>query len=90
MAIVDTETFDYDLVTIGGTGTIAGHQWTSPNGHFTFAAFEGPGAGVAVIDHEQNNAVVQTSTTPAGPTDSTSSTAARADSTSNTKGRGRI
>ena len=67
VAIVDTETFDYDLVTIGGTGTIAGHQWTSPNGHFTFAAFEGPGAGVAVIDHKQNNAVVQTLDYPGRP-----------------------
>jgi DNA-binding beta-propeller fold protein YncE len=67
VAIVDTETFDYDIVTIGGTGTIAGHQWTSPNGHFTFAAFEGPGAGVAVIDHEQDNAVVQTLDYPGRP-----------------------
>jgi DNA-binding beta-propeller fold protein YncE len=67
VAIVDTETFDYELVTIGGTGTIAGHQWTSPNGHFTFAAFEGPGAGVAVIDHTQNNAVVQTLDYPGRP-----------------------
>jgi PQQ-like domain len=67
MAIVDTETFAYDLVTIGGTGTIAGHQRTSPNGHFTFAAFEGPGAGVAVIDHKQNNAVVQTLDYPGRP-----------------------
>ena len=67
VAIVDTETFDYDLVTIGGTGTIAGHQWTSPSGHFTFAAFEGPGAGVAVIDHDQNNSVVQMLDYPGRP-----------------------
>ena len=67
VAIVDTETFDFDLVTIGGTGTIAGHQWTSANGHFTFAAFEGPAAGVAVIDHKQSNAVVQTLDYPGRP-----------------------
>jgi hypothetical protein len=67
VAIVDTETFDYDSVTIGGTGTIAGHQWTSPNGHFSFAAFEGPGAGVAVIDHERNDEVVQTLDYPGRP-----------------------
>jgi DNA-binding beta-propeller fold protein YncE len=67
VAIVDTETLEYDLVTIGGTGTIAGHQWTSPNGHFTFAAFEGPDAGVAVIDHEQGNAVSQTLNYPGRP-----------------------
>ena len=67
VAIIDTATFDYDIVTIGGPGTIAGHQWTSPNGHFTFAAFEGPGAGVAVIDHEQGNAIVQTLDYPGRP-----------------------
>jgi DNA-binding beta-propeller fold protein YncE len=67
VAIVDTETFGYDIVTIGGSGTIAGHQWTSRNGHFTFAAFEGPGAGVAVIDHEQDNAVVHVLDYPGRP-----------------------
>jgi DNA-binding beta-propeller fold protein YncE len=67
VAVVDTETFGYDIVTIGGSGTIAGHQWTSRNGHFTFAAFEGPGAGVAVIDHEQDNAVVQVLDYPGRP-----------------------
>jgi hypothetical protein len=60
VAVIDTTTFHYDIVTIGGPGTIAGHQLTSPNGQFTFAAFEGPGAGVAVIDHQQGNAIVQT------------------------------
>jgi DNA-binding beta-propeller fold protein YncE len=60
VAIVDTGTLAHDVVTIGGPGTIAGHQWTSANGHFTFAAFEGPGAGVAVIDHRRDNTVVQT------------------------------
>lgn len=67
VAVVDTETLGYDIVTIGGSGTIAGHQWTSRNGHFTFAAFEGPGAGVAVIDHQQDNAVVQTLDYPGRP-----------------------
>jgi DNA-binding beta-propeller fold protein YncE len=67
LAVVDTETFDYDIVTIGGTGTIAGHQWTSPNGHFTFAAFEGPGAGVAVIDHRRGDALVETHDYPGRP-----------------------
>jgi DNA-binding beta-propeller fold protein YncE len=67
VAIVDTETLGYDVVTIGGSGTIAGHQWTSRNGHFTFAAFEGPGAGVAVIDHEHGNAVVQVLDYPGRP-----------------------
>ena len=30
------------------------------NGQYTFAAFEGPGAGVAVIDHEAGNSVIAT------------------------------
>jgi DNA-binding beta-propeller fold protein YncE len=67
VAVVDTKTFDYDIVTIGGSGTIAGHQWTSQNGRFTFSAFEGPGAGIAVIDHVQDNAVVQTLDYPGRP-----------------------
>src|SRR5919204_4825172 len=67
VAVIDTATLESDIVTIGGAGTTAGHQWTSPNGHFTFAAFEGPGAGVAVIDHRQGNAVVQTLAYPGRP-----------------------
>jgi DNA-binding beta-propeller fold protein YncE len=67
VAIVDTRTLAYRIVTIGGAGTIAGHQWTSPNGRFTFAAFEGPGAGVAVIDHTQDDAVVQQLDYPGRP-----------------------
>ncbi len=60
VAVVDTDTMETDIVTIGGMGTIAGHQWTSPSGHYTFASFEGPSAGVAVIDHEAGNAVIAT------------------------------
>lgn len=67
VAIVDTTTFDVELVTIGGAGTVAGHQWTSPSGRYTFAAFEGPGAGVAVIDHALGNAVVETLDYPGRP-----------------------
>jgi hypothetical protein len=67
MAIVDTETFALEIVTIGGAGTIAGHQWTSPNGHFTFAAFEGPGAGIAVIDHTDGDAIAETLDYPGRP-----------------------
>jgi hypothetical protein len=63
--------FDYELVSIGpitDTNTIAGHQWTSPNGRFTFAAFEGgTSPGVAVIDHKAANQVVQTLAYPGRP-----------------------
>jgi hypothetical protein len=69
VAVVDTRTLTFVPVTIGGALTIAGHQWTSPNGHWTFAAFEGPGesAGVAVIDHREGNTVVQTLVYPGRP-----------------------
>jgi DNA-binding beta-propeller fold protein YncE len=67
VAVVNTDTMEIDIVTIGGAGTIAGHQWTSANGHYTFAAFEGPGAGVAVIDHEAGNAVIAALPYPGRP-----------------------
>jgi outer membrane protein assembly factor BamB len=67
VAVVDTETFSYEIVPIGGPSTIAGHQWTSPSGRYTFAAFEGPGAGVAVIDHTAGNDVVDVLDYPGRP-----------------------
>src|SRR4051795_1971521 len=67
IGMVDTATFEYQLVTIGGTGTVAGHQWTSPSGRFTYAAYEGPDAGIAVIDHDQNNEIVQRLPYPGRP-----------------------
>jgi len=63
LAVVDTSTFEFDLVTLsapGETTTIAGHQWTSPSGRFTYAAYEGgANPGLAVIDHADANRVVQ-------------------------------
>jgi len=63
LAVVATSTFAFELVTLspaGETTTIAGHQWTSPSGRFTFAAYEGGATpGVAVIDHADGNRVVQ-------------------------------
>jgi DNA-binding beta-propeller fold protein YncE len=71
VAVVDTRTFAYELVRIGpllDTTTIAGHQWTSPNGRFTFAAYEGgTSPGVAVIDHRAGNQVVRTLDYPGRP-----------------------
>jgi 6-phosphogluconolactonase (cycloisomerase 2 family) len=59
--VVDTRTFAYERIKLGDrleTTTIAGHQWTSRNGRFTFAAFEGGASpGVAVIDHRDGNSV---------------------------------
>lgn len=57
IAVVDTETFTASIVTIAAATTLSGHQWTSRDGRFTYAAFEGPGAGLAVIDHETNAVV---------------------------------
>jgi YVTN family beta-propeller protein len=51
VALVDLVSFrDVRYWTIPG-GTLTGHQWTSPNRRFTYAAFEGADAGLAVIDH---------------------------------------
>lgn len=71
LAVVDTATFDYDLVRVGPlleASTLAGHQWTSPNGRFTFAAYEGGSSpGVAVVDHRPGNSVVDTLRYPGRP-----------------------
>ena len=69
LAVVDTRTFAVDLVTLNAQAmTIAGHQWTSPSGRFTFASFEGGSTpGVAVIDHAADNAVVQVLDYPGRP-----------------------
>jgi DNA-binding beta-propeller fold protein YncE len=71
LAVVDTRTFGYELVRLGpvlDTNTIAAHQWTSRNGRFTFAAYEGgTSPGVAVIDHRAGNEVVGTLSYPGRP-----------------------
>jgi outer membrane protein assembly factor BamB len=71
LAVVDTGTFAHELVTLsapGETTTIAGHQWTSSSGRYTFAAFEGGASpGVAVIDHGAGNQVIQTLAYPGRP-----------------------
>src|SRR5688572_23970501 len=61
LAVVDTDDFSYELVNLAGSGTTAGHQWTSPSGRITFASFEGgTDPGVAVIDHRRGNQVIRT------------------------------
>ena len=70
VAVIDTQTFAYELVNLSpqGGATIAGHQWTSSSGRYTFAAFEGgTGPGVAVIDHRAGNQVIQTFPYPGRP-----------------------
>jgi outer membrane protein assembly factor BamB len=69
--IVDTRTFASEVVTIDPAlegNTLAGHQWTSSNGRYTFAAFEGGSRpGVAVIDHRAGNQIVDTLPYPGRP-----------------------
>jgi YVTN family beta-propeller protein len=66
VAFVDTGSFTLmSTVTIGGPETIAAHEWLSANGRYVFAVFEGPGAGLAVIDRT-NDSVVSTLQYPGG------------------------
>jgi hypothetical protein len=74
--VCDTGTLDdpspsSQIVTLSAPGeatTIAGHQWTSPGGRFTFASYEGgPNPGIAVIDHSAGNQVVQRLSYPGRP-----------------------
>jgi hypothetical protein len=70
MAVVDTRTLDVDPVNLDTSGTpntVGGHQWTSPSGRYTWAAVEGPVAGVALIDHRDGNRVVKTLSYPGQP-----------------------
>jgi DNA-binding beta-propeller fold protein YncE len=67
VALIDTETYAVELVTIGRATTVAGHQWTSPSGRLTFASFEGPGAGLAIIDRAEGDAVVRILSYPGRP-----------------------
>jgi DNA-binding beta-propeller fold protein YncE len=71
LVLVDTRTFEQARVRLGSileSTTVAGHQWTSRNGRFTFAPFEGgANPGVAVVDHEADNAVVGTLPYPGRP-----------------------
>ena len=57
---VSTDPLELDGValTIAGAGTTAGHQWTSPDGRWTLAAFEGGTTpGLARIDHRTGEIV---------------------------------
>ena len=59
LAVIDTATMTVKTtVDLAGTGTIAGHNWLSANGLFSFVTFEGGSApGVAVVEHRSNTVV---------------------------------
>jgi DNA-binding beta-propeller fold protein YncE len=71
LAVVNTDTFAVQLVNLAppNTGTTTGgHQWTTPNGQYTFASYEGAtSAGLVVIDHRAGNQIVQRLSYPGAP-----------------------
>lgn len=55
IAVVDVRTMTSTEVTIAtGPTSLAGHQWTSRDGRFTYAAFEGAVPGLAIVIHRTN------------------------------------
>lgn len=71
LAIVHLRSLDVEFVNLaapGDTTSVGGHQWTSENGRYTLAAFEGgSNPGVAVIDHKAGHQVLQTLSYPGRP-----------------------
>ncbi|HEX5691797.1 MAG TPA: beta-propeller fold lactonase family protein [Roseiflexaceae bacterium] len=55
MVLMDTDTLAITPVSL--PGTVAGHNWLSPDGHYSFVAVEGPSAGVAVVDNRDGSVV---------------------------------
>jgi hypothetical protein len=70
---VDTWSFTVDIVQLSvnaptEASTIGGHQWTAPSGRYTLATWEGgEHPGIAVIDHNNDNTVVQRIEYPGRP-----------------------
>jgi YVTN family beta-propeller protein len=67
LSVVETKTLKIlQTIDLAGSGTIAGHNWSSANGRYSFVSFEGGSApGVAVADHRAGT-VVQTLAYPGG------------------------
>ena len=54
-------------VTVAEAGTLAGHNWISANGRYSFISYEGGSrAGVAVVDHKTGHRVVARYPYPGG------------------------
>jgi DNA-binding beta-propeller fold protein YncE len=73
LAVVDTHKFGVTLVNLTALSelSIAGHQWTSPGGRYTFVTWEGGTApnqgGITVVDHAAGNQIVRTISYPTRP-----------------------
>jgi YVTN family beta-propeller protein len=67
LSVVDTKSLTIvQTIDLAGEGTIAGHNWMSANGRYSFVAYAGGTTpGVAVVDH-QSGKVVQTLAYPGG------------------------
>ena len=66
ISFVDTSSFlRASTVDVAGPGTLAGHDWVSSDGRFTFVAFEGGTPGVATVDN-LTGAVLRTDRYPGG------------------------
>jgi hypothetical protein len=70
---LDTWPFGVELVRLSLDApteamTIGGHQWTAPSGRYTLASWEGgEHPGIAIIDHKNDNTVVQRLEYPGRP-----------------------
>ncbi len=72
LAVVETHKFDMTLVNLTALSelSLAGHQWTSPDGRYTFVTWEGgtgTAQGIAVVDHLDGNRVIRTMSYPGRP-----------------------
>jgi YVTN family beta-propeller protein len=59
LAVIDTTAMTLTkVIDVAGALTMAGHNWMSANGRYSFVAFQGGAApGVAVVDHTTNTVV---------------------------------
>ncbi len=67
LSVLDTKSLTIvRTIDLAGVGTIAGHNWSSANGRYSYVAYMGGASpGVAVVDH-RSNSVVQTLAYPGG------------------------
>lgn len=63
LTVVDLQSFTLvKTIDLAGAGTIAGHNWPSANGRYSFVAYEGATGdppGIAVVDHHSDEVVAR-------------------------------